>query len=143
MIILDTNVVFELMRGADASRAVLDWVRGLSEQPVTTVITRAEILAGVALLPAGTRRDRLESVATAAFDTLGVCLPLVPECAAEYADIVAARRTSGRPISAMDGLIAAIARVSASAVATRDLSDFEGIGLDLIDPWQWVLRHPT
>ena len=136
MIILDTNVVSELMRGADASPKVLDWVRGLGEQPVTTVITRAEILAGIALLPAGVRRDRLESVATDAFDTLGVCLPLVPECAAEYADIVAARRTSGHPINAMDALIAAIARVSGSAVATRDIADFGGLGVELVDPWR-------
>ena len=76
MIILDTEVVSEIMRGSAASPAVLNWVRGLAEQPVTTVVTRAEILAGVALLPAGQRRDRIESVATAAFDTLGVCLPL-------------------------------------------------------------------
>ena len=136
MIILDTNVVSELMRGADASPRVLSWVRGLRERPVTTVVTRAEILAGVALLPAGSRRDRLRAVATGAFDTLGVCLPLVPECAAEYADIVATRRSAGQAIGAMDGLIAAIARFSGSTVATRDLADFEGLGLELINPWR-------
>ncbi|MGC0273357.1 type II toxin-antitoxin system VapC family toxin [Pseudactinotalea sp. Z1739] len=136
MIILDTNVVSELMRGSGASPAVLNWVRGLAEQPVTTVVTRAEILAGVALLPAGQRRDRLESVATAAFDTLGACLPLVPGCAAQYADIVATRRSIGRPIGAMDALIAAIARFSGSALATRDTEDFEHLGLDLVDPYR-------
>jgi len=136
MIILDTNVLSEFMRGGEASPVVLDWVRGLREQPVTTVINRAEILAGVALLPAGERRDHLETVATAAFDTLGVCLPLVPECAVEYAKIVVARRAMGRPIGGMDALIATIARASGSALATRDTSDFEGIGLQLINPWR-------
>lgn len=103
---------------------------------MTTVINRAEILAGVSLLPAGARRDRLETVATAAFDRLGVCLPLVPECAGEYADIVAGRRALGHPVGGMDALVAAIARFSGSALATRDTSDFKGIGLDLINPWQ-------
>lgn len=135
MIVLDTNVVSEFMRGPDASPQVLAWARSLRQQPVTTVINRAEVMAGVALLPAGHRRDRLSSAAASAFDTLGVCLPLVPECAAEYADIVATRRRLGRPIGAMDALIAAITRFSGSALATRDTADFEDLGLELIDPW--------
>ena len=67
---------------------------------------------------------------------LGVCLPLAPECAEEYASVVATRRTAGRPIGGMDALIAAIARVSGASLATRDTGDFDALGLDLIDPWQ-------
>ncbi|TDE95101.1 type II toxin-antitoxin system VapC family toxin [Occultella glacieicola] len=136
MIILDTNVISEAMRGPRASSVVIAWIRALSEQPVTTVVNRAEILAGVALLPDGARKDLLAGAARAAFDTLGVCLPLLPECAQEYADIVASRRAAGRPIGGMDALIASIARVSGADLATRDVRDFEGVGVDLIDPWQ-------
>lgn len=135
MIILDTNVISEVMRGPRADPVVLTWIRSLRAQPVTTVINRAEILAGLALLPDGVRRRRLREAADAAMSGLGVCLPLVPECASEYAEIVAARRAAGRPIGGMDALIASIARVSGAAIATRDLTDFAGIGVELIDPW--------
>lgn len=135
MIILDTNVISETMRGPRADPEVLRWLRSLSRQPVTTVINRAEIMAGIALLPAGSRRDRLRGAADAAFGVLGACLPLVPECATEYGDIVASRRTAGRPIGGMDALIASIARVSGARLATRDVADFSGLGIELIDPW--------
>ena len=47
----------------------------------------------------------------------------------------------GRPIGGFDALIAAIARVSRAQLATRDISGFEGTGVELIDPWAidpWV-----
>lgn len=135
MIILDTNVISEAMRGPSADGVVRRWLRTLNQQPVTTVINRAEILAGIAVLPAGSRRDRFQSEAESAFGSLGACLPLVPECASEYASIVASRRQAGRPIGGMDALIASIARVSGARLATRDLDDFGGLGVTLIDPW--------
>jgi predicted nucleic acid-binding protein len=135
VIILDTDVISEVMRGPKADTGVVRWVRGLRETPVTTVLNRAEILAGLAVLPQGIRRDQLWTSAQAAFDQLGVCLPLVPECATAYAEIVAERRSSGRPIGGMDALIASIARVTGSTLATRDIEGFSGLGLDLVDPW--------
>lgn len=135
MIILDTNVISEAMRGPDADPRVLTWLRSLPRQPVTTAINRAEIMAGIALLPAGTRRDRLRAAAESAFDTLGSCLPLVPTCADAYGDIVAARQAAGQPIGGMDALIASIARVSGATLATRDVHDFADLGIELINPW--------
>lgn len=136
MIILDTNVLSELMRGeAHGSAAVFTWVRSLDEQPVTTVINRAELLAGVGLLPAGMRQDRLAAVVGATLDRLGVCLSLVPECAAIYAAVVARRRRVGRPVGAMDALIGSIAVVSDASIATRDVDGFADMGVQLIDPW--------
>lgn len=138
MIILDTNVISEVMRGPYADPTVLTWLRSLREQPVTTVINRAEILAGLALLPAGAKRDKLVETAERAFSTLGIVLPLVPESASVYAEIVALRRRAGKPIGGIDALIAAIARLAGASIATRDISGFEGLGLELIDPW-----HPV
>ncbi|WP_152361349.1 type II toxin-antitoxin system VapC family toxin [Microlunatus speluncae] len=135
MIILDTNVISEVMRGSAADHTVLAWIRSLQDQPVTTVINRAEIMAGVALLPEGQRRDQLARAARSAFDQLGVCLPLVPECASTYATIVAARRASGRPIGSMDALIGSIARVAGAQLATRDVADFAEVGVEVINPW--------
>lgn len=135
MIILDTNVLSELVRGTHANPQVLAWARTLGEQPVTTVINRAEVLTGLALLPAGRRRTELTAAVDRAFAALPACLPLTAECADAYADIVATRRTEGRPIGGMDALIAAIARVTGAKIATRDTDGFEGLGLTVIDPW--------
>lgn len=135
VIVLDTNVISEAMRGPRADDRVLAWLRALPETPVTTVINRAEILAGVALLPEGARRERLGTIATAAFSTLGVVLPFVPEAADHYADIVASRRGAGFPIGSMDALIAAICRTVGATLATRDVEDFAGVGLQVVNPW--------
>ena len=57
-----------------------------------------------------------------------------------YAIIAAARRAAGRPISQFDCQIAAIARARKAAVATRNTSDYEDCGIDLIDPWSLIAR---
>jgi predicted nucleic acid-binding protein len=135
VIVLDTNIISEAMRGPHANQKVVAWLRSLPATPVTTVINRAEILAGVALLRPGQRRDRLASAAHAALSGIAVCLPLSASCADHYADIVAARRLAGRPIGGMDALVAAIVRDSNAQLATRDIADFAGLELNLIDPW--------
>jgi len=62
-------------------------------------------------------------------------LPFDRAAACAYATIAAARRAAGRPISQFDCQIAAIARARKAAVATRNTSDYEDGGIDLIDPW--------
>lgn len=136
VLVLDTNVISEAMRGREADPRVLTWLRSLPAIPVTTVVNRAEIMAGIALLPAGAKRERLRAAAAMAFAGLGVTLPFVLEAADAYADIVATRRGLGRPIGAMDALVAAICRVSGASLATRDVGDFEGLGLTLENPWE-------
>jgi toxin FitB len=44
-------------------------------------------------------------------------------------------RFAGRPISQPDAQIAAIAVSRGAAVATRNVADFEGCGITLMDPW--------
>lgn len=136
MIVLDTNVVSEALRGPDAEPRVTSWLRGLETRPVITVITKAELLAGAAVLPQGARRAALEAGIARILSQLGVCLPLTDEAAAHYASIVARRRTAGRPVAGFDALIAAICLSASATLATRNTRDFEGIGIELIDPWQ-------
>lgn len=132
MIILDTTVISAAM-ARDAK--VVEWVRSLPERPITTVVNSAEIFAGIAILPDGARKRRIHDGALAAFDALGACLPVTLECAEAFAEITRLRRAAGRPISGFDALIASVAIVSGSSVATRDTSRFEGLGLAVIDPW--------
>ena len=88
-------------------------------------------------LPAGRRKSGLAEAAAAMFtqEFAGRVLAYDHRAAAHYATIVAGRRAAGRPIEAFDALIAATARAHSIAVATRNITDFEDCGVDLIDPW--------
>ncbi len=137
MIILDTNVVSELMKPAP-SASVVGWI---ALQPAlslyTTSITEAEVLHGVMLLPAGKRRHGLQAAAEAMFgeDFARRVLPFGSDAARAYATIAAGRRRAGRPISHFDAQIAAIARSTRAALATRNTADFEACGITLFNPW--------
>ena len=69
-------------------------------------------------------------------DFAGRVLPFDEEAAVHYAEIVAARRREGLPIEAFDAQIAATARVARAELATRDVGDFAGCGLALVNPWE-------
>ncbi|MGH8647260.1 MAG: type II toxin-antitoxin system VapC family toxin [Gammaproteobacteria bacterium] len=138
MIVLDTNLLSELKKPAPAE-SIMHWV---ASQPATSLyttrITQAEILHGVMLLPSGRRRNAIEVAAEAMFkeDVGGRILPFASDAARPYARIAAERRRVGRPISQFDAQIAAIARSTGAAIATRNVTDFEGCGVKVIDPWK-------
>jgi toxin FitB len=137
MIILDTSVISEAL-APKPHTSVASW---FITQPVasvfTTAITKAEILRGVRILPAGKRRRDLEAAIQPIFaiEFDGRVLPFDSEAADAYGDIAAHRRKIGRPISQSDAQIAAIALSRGAAIATRNANDFEEIGLTIIDPW--------
>ena len=137
MIVLDTNVLSELMK-PEPSNKVVQWVAAQPSQSLyTTSITEAEILHGIKLLPSGRRRRTFESLAKEMFreEFAGRVLPFDSDAAEPYALIASDRRSAGRPIAQFDAQIAAIARWTASRVATRNISDFEGCGVELVNPW--------
>lgn len=135
--LLDTNVLSELLRAAPQP-AVLAW---FAEQPAETLfvsaVTQAEMMLGARLLPTGKRRAALESAIRAMFDEdfFGRTLPFDSAVVPAYVDIVSTRRTAGRPISQFDAQIAAIARHHGAKLATRNLNDFEGCGVVVVNPW--------
>jgi hypothetical protein len=138
VIVLDTNVLSELMR-AEPAAAVFAWVASQPRASLyTTSVSKAEILYGIAVLPEGRRRAVLAAAAEAMFadDFAGRVLPFDEAAAVHYAEIVALRRGEGRPIEAFDAQIAATAIVVGADVATRDVQDFTGCGLTVINPWE-------
>jgi len=137
MIVLDTNVVSELMTSAPAE-PVARWAA--LHNPVTlytTCVTQAEILFGVRLMPKGRRRDQIEAAAAELFDKAfaGRVLAFGHAAARSYARIAAERRRRGTPISSFDAQIAGIARAAAASLATRNVDDFVGCGIEVVDPW--------
>ena len=137
--LLDTNVLSELMRPAPAESVLAWFARQAGSAMHTSSIVQAEILTGIALLPAGQRRDALARAAQAMFadDLAGRVLPFNGACAEHYALIVAGRTAQGRPISTEDAQIAATALASGMSLVTRNTRDFARIdGLIQLDPWQ-------
>ncbi len=138
MILLDTNVISELMK-VTAEPAVRAW---MSRQPpgdlFFSTISMAEILYGIELLPKGKRRDGLfrEAERIFASDFAGRILVFDEPAAHIFGSIVADRRKQGRPIGIADGQIAAIAKAQTATLATRDVDDFEGCGVGLVNPWE-------
>ena len=137
MILLDTNILSELMRPTPEV-AVEQW---LADQPAASVfisaITEAELRYGLALMPPGKRRSALavEIENMLGEDFSGRILPFDSPAAVAFAEIAAECRRAGRPISQPDAQIAAIARSRGAALATRDVPDFEGCGVEIINPW--------
>jgi toxin FitB len=137
MTLLDTNVLSELMKPRP-SPEVVRWTTTRSASMLyISSVTQAEILHGIQLLPKGQRRAALQSAADAMFDEEfgGRILPFDSAAARPYAEIAAERSRTGRPISQFDAQIAAIARAHGAELATRNVDDFGGCGITLINPW--------
>ncbi|MGJ4893238.1 type II toxin-antitoxin system VapC family toxin [Bradyrhizobium sp. HKCCYLR20261] len=138
MIIIDTNVISEVMRPVPAS-AVLGWFAAQDASELyLSAVSEAELRVGVAVMPSGKRREALMATIDAMIDQdfAGRILPFDSSAAKAYAAIAAVRRALGRPIMDADCQIAAIAQVAGAALATRNVADFNGCGLRIINPWQ-------
>ena len=137
MIVLDTNVLSEPFR-MQPSAIVQTWLDAQSPQELYLCVpVLAEISYGVVRLPSGKRRDRLDNwlVRLEHEFFAGRILPVDPRAAHEFGRIVARREKMGRAIKPMDALIAAICICHSAKLATRDIADFEGLGLDLLNPF--------
>lgn len=138
MIVVDTNVLSELTRD-EPEPAVLAW---MDAEPVAelfiTAVTAAELLYGLERLPAGRRRSALGLAVGQMLeeDFANRILPFTAGAALAYGRIVVEREHSGRPIGMADAMIAATAlEAGAQSLATRNLRNFAGAGLALVDPW--------
>ncbi len=137
MLVLDTNVISELMKDAPDPQ-VKKWFERLSDSDFyTTVVSVSEIGADINLLDEGKRRDSIQQKSRLIFKTLFAdkILPFNENSAAIYAKIVPIRKKSGKPISVLNAIIASICIEHEASLVTRNTTDFEGIGLELIDPW--------
>lgn len=136
MILLDTNVISEAMKPVpdDAVRAWLD--EQAAETLYLSSVTIAELLYGIGALPAGKRKDRLTEALDGVMELFADrILPFDVAAARRYADLAVKARTAGKGFPTPDGYIAAIAAAQGFAVATRDTSAFDAVGVAVINPW--------
>lgn len=137
MLVIDTNVASELMRPAPTP-SVAAWIAERDASAMyLTAVSEAELRFGIAILPEGRRRTALEA-AMHRWLEIGFAeriLPFDSAAARAYAAIAADRRGVGRPIGDADCQIAAISRSRGASLVTRNVRDFEGTGVDVLDPW--------
>lgn len=137
MIILDTNVVSEPLKPAPA-QAVLHWLdRQAPETLYLTAVSLAELLAGIEALPQGRRRLELKQAFTAQILPLfeGRILSFDAKAAEAFAKVRAGAQAVGNTIGFADGAIAAVAAAQGFVLATRNVRDFRGVGVELMNPW--------
>jgi predicted nucleic acid-binding protein len=136
-LLLDTNVLSEVRRPAPDIR-VLEWLDGLDEdRSFISVVSIAEIRRGVALMDEGRKREALAEWLARdlplRFERR--ILPVDGSVALAWGDLMGMAKRSGRGLSSMDGLIAATAIAQDLILATRNTRDFEGLGIELFNPW--------
>ncbi|MBL8491862.1 MAG: type II toxin-antitoxin system VapC family toxin [Rhodocyclaceae bacterium] len=137
MIVLDTNVVSEAMK-PEPHAAVRAWLNGhAAETLYLSSVTLAELLFGIAAIPAGKRKHvparTLDGLMALFGDRV---LPFDTDAARQYADLAIRARASGRGFPTPDGYIAAIAASRGFIVASRDTAPFQAAGLTVINPWE-------
>jgi toxin FitB len=130
--LLDTNAISEIRRGRDPN--VRAWAGEITDADLyLSVLTLGEIRKGIERLR---QRDRAQADAfggwlgdlqTRFVDRI---LPVDARVADEWG-----RLNAARPRNTVDSLIAATARVHELTVVTRNTRDFEGCGVELVDPW--------
>lgn len=125
------------MRAVPADR-VVRWVTSRPGDALnTTSISVAEVRYGIVRLPSGRRRELLIAATDDVFSAFqDRVLPFDATAARHYASLVVEREQAGTPISGFDAQIAAICRSRTAVLATRNTSDFTGLGLELVNPWE-------
>lgn len=133
--LLDTNVVSELTKNVPDSQ-VIAFLAAQNDLWLSIIVLH-ELDFGLNLLPLGRRRDRI-SVALEAFVTEydDRILPVDRPEAEHAASLRAQARRSGRVLHLGDALIAGTARTHNLAVATRNVADFDGLDVDVTNPWK-------
>jgi len=135
--LLDTNVVSEWVEPRPDA-GVVAWLADADEDRVfLSVVTLAELRYAIARLADGARRRRLDAWLRGELRSRfeGRIIAVDETIAEAWGGIVAASEAAGRPIAAMDALIAATAQTRELTVVTRNTGDFEQAAIPVVNPW--------
>ena len=136
--LLDTNCISEVVRIKPEPR-VMAWIEAAEESLLyLSVLALGEVRKGLAALPQGRRRIRLETwlevELRARFS--GRILPIDEAVADRWGLLAAYAKGRGKPLSAVDGLLAATAIHHNLTVVSRNVSDFTNAQVSAINPWE-------
>lgn len=141
MILLDTNVISEALRPAP-SPSVVNWLNANHANAAISSITIFELEAGVGLLEAGRRKDALANAIARAIRRFGSRVYAFDAAAAQAAArLLVQARAQGLgvhqiPNKLADLQIAGVALAYGLELATRNVGDFAGLGIQLVNPWE-------
>jgi predicted nucleic acid-binding protein len=136
--LLDTCIISELIKKSPSPK-VVEWVSKIEENSLfISVFTIGEIHKGIEKLPQGRKKDELHQWVK---DDLherfkNRIMPFDLHTATIWGQIQAHSETSGKPLPAIDGLIAATGIAYDLTVVTRNTTDMEGSGVALLNPWE-------
>lgn len=136
--LLDTNCISEFV-SPQPERRVLDWLDATDERLLfLSVLTLGEIRKGVEASAPGKRRTRLESWLEVELPVrfAGRVLSINRAVAERWGSLAALGKRRGRPLAVIDGLLAATALEHDLALVSRNVGDFAGTGLSVVNPWQ-------
>jgi predicted nucleic acid-binding protein len=141
--LLDTNVISELAKPAPDPNVVA-WTRAQSPLDLSlSVLTLGELEKGIARMPAGARRARLEQWVRIDLPQqfLARLLPVDAAVAAAWGELSGAGASGGRVLPVIDGLLLATAQTAGLTLVTRNVSDCCERGVPVYDPWSGVMHH--
>ncbi len=136
--ILDTNVISELV-AAQPNPKVMRWIDEIDpEQVYLCVIAVGELKKGIERLPDSRRKELLdqwlrEDLLVRFQDHI---LPIDIETMLHWGSLMARMEAIGRPVSAVDGLLAAAAEQHGFTLVTRNTGHFENTRILLFNPWE-------
>jgi len=137
-VILDTCVISELVT-KKPNPQVVAFVDALDDDDIfLSVITIGEIIKGIEKLSDSPRklelRQWLHDDLLARFQ--GRILPLDTDTVIGWGELTARTESIGKPMPAIDSLIAATALNNKMTLVTRNVSDFAGAGIEIANPWE-------
>ncbi len=126
----DTNIISELAR-RQPQPSVLEWVKQ-EEDPAVSVVTIDELFFGLRWRP----HPRIQSWLESFLDTRCEILPVTEDIARLGGELRGEIRAKGQVRAQADMWIAATARIHGLPLVTRNVKDFEGCGVEIINPFQ-------
>jgi toxin FitB len=138
--LLDTNIPSEIIK-TKPDPMVNSWASAQDNAALhISVITIGELRKGIAVLPGGKRRTSLEGWLDNGLipSFKGRVLPVTQAIADRWGNLSARRQVAGRPLSMADGLIAATALENGLTLVTRNISDYENLGVTILNPWEQI-----
>ncbi len=136
--LLDTNVLSEFKRPRPDAN-LYAWVDAVNEEKTfVSVISLAEMRFGVSLMPPSRRKTELDQwladYVPRRFERR--VLDVTPSIANAWGELLAQAKRRGLGLGVSDGYIAATAKFYGMAVVTRNVKDFQSLGLDVVNPWR-------
>ena len=135
--LVDTNVISEILRRAPDANVATWAQRQAKPRLFLSVVSMGELRKGVTILPPSARRAELEKSIEAQVPVWfhSRILSVTQAIAERWGELDGKRHLAGRPLSAPDGMIAATALQHDLTLVTRNVKDFAGLGIALLNPW--------